>query len=332
MIYSRVAEYRMCAPRPGRRLDLDPAGTSSSPLPSRMATGNTPSKARLAALGRHVCQSRQQPQPQPEPAGGILKWVGQLFTGGGGDARPAPGGDATLRIGIIGLDTSHVPAFTDCLNNPDNEHHVPGALVVAAVKGGSPDMPASADRVEGYTQQLVNDYDVTIYDTVGEMCEHVDAVFLESVDGRAHLAQAAPVIAAGKPLFIDKPMAGSLADGMEIFRLAAQAGGVPVWSSSALRYGPQQQAVRAGSLGAPPDYALTTSPGDTGAGGDNGIDHNKELTEISLRFYIFAIPLSPPAPASPSLTDCITPRTTRHACSVHGPERMCREMGCVAPS
>jgi hypothetical protein len=61
-----------------------------------------------------------------------------------------------------------VPAFTDCLNNPDNEHHVPGALVVAAVKGGSPDMPASADRVEGYTQQLVNDYDVTIYDTVGE--------------------------------------------------------------------------------------------------------------------------------------------------------------------
>ena len=41
-----------------------------------------------------------------------------------------------------------------------------------------------------------------------------------SVDGRPHLAQARPVIAAGKPLFIDKPMAASLADAMEIFRLA----------------------------------------------------------------------------------------------------------------
>ena len=45
-------------------------------------------------------------------------------------------------------------------------------------------------------------------------------VLLESVDGRPHLAQARPVIAAGKPLFIDKPMAASLADAMEIFRLA----------------------------------------------------------------------------------------------------------------
>jgi hypothetical protein len=30
----------------------------------------------------------------------------------------------------------------------------------------------------------------------------------------------------------------------------------------------------------------------TGAGGDNGIDHNEEMTEIYLRFYILAIPLS----------------------------------------
>eukprot|EP01047_Picozoa_sp_COSAG01_P055603 COSAG01_NODE_6209_length_3793_cov_40.520032_1_plen_104_part_10 len=32
------------------------------------------------------------------------------------------------------------------------------------------------------------------------------------------------------------------------------------------------------------------------AGGEHGIDHDQELAEISLRFHIFAIPLSPPAP------------------------------------
>ena len=39
------------------------------------------------------------------------------------------------------------------------------------------------------------------------LCAKVDAILLESGDGRIHLAQAWPVIAAHKPLFIDKPLA-----------------------------------------------------------------------------------------------------------------------------
>ncbi|MBI5801751.1 MAG: Gfo/Idh/MocA family oxidoreductase [Verrucomicrobia bacterium] len=165
---------------------------------------------------------------------------------------------ADLRIGMIGLDTSHVPAFTDILNNPTNKAHVPGAKVVAAYKGGSPDIESSASRVEGYTKTLVEKYGVKIYDSIDEMVKQVDAVFIESVDGRPHLAQAIPVIKAGKPLFIDKPMAGSLKDALEIFRLA-KAAKVPVWSSSSLRYGKAAQAVRAGSIGTV-SYAETTSP------------------------------------------------------------------------
>ena len=57
---------------------------------------------------------------------------------------------ADLRIGMIGLDTSHVPAFTDILNNPQNKAHVPGAKVVGAFKGGSPDIESSASRVDGF--------------------------------------------------------------------------------------------------------------------------------------------------------------------------------------
>ena len=153
-----------------------------------------------------------------------------------------------LRIGLIGLDTSHVTAFTAVLNDPKNPNHISGAKVVAAFKGGSPDIESSASRVEGYAKELREKYGVNIYDTIEEMCQHVDAVMLESVDGRPHLEQAKPVIKARRPLYIDKPIAGSLKDALEIFRLAKQAG-VPVFSASSLRYGKATQAVRNGSIG-----------------------------------------------------------------------------------
>ncbi|MBI5394450.1 MAG: Gfo/Idh/MocA family oxidoreductase [Verrucomicrobia bacterium] len=153
-----------------------------------------------------------------------------------------------LRLGIIGLDTSHVIAFTKVLNDPKTKDHVAGAKVVAAFKGGSPDIESSASRVEGFTKDLSEKFGVKIYDSIEEMCKNVDAVLLESVDGRPHLKQARPVIKAGKPLFIDKPMAASLRDALEIFALARKAK-VPVFSASSLRYGKATQEVRNGSVG-----------------------------------------------------------------------------------
>ncbi len=169
-----------------------------------------------------------------------------------------PATAAELRIGIIGLDTSHVVAFADVLNNPKNKQHVPGAKVVAAFKGGSKDIESSWGRLEKFTETLTEKYGVKIYDTIEEMCEHVDAVMLESVDGRPHLKQAIPVIKAGKPLFIDKPMAGSLRDVLTLFKLAEKAK-VPVFSSSSLRYGKATQEVRNGSIGKV-HYCDTFSP------------------------------------------------------------------------
>jgi predicted dehydrogenase len=139
-----------------------------------------------------------------------------------------------FRIGMIGLDTSHVTAFTKAINNPAKNY---GCKVVVGFSGGSPDIPSSADRVEGFTKQLRDQYGVEIVDSIEELCRKVDGVLLESVDGRPHLKQAIPVIKAGKPLFVDKPMAGNLADVLEIFRLAKE-NNVPCWSSSSLRYSP----------------------------------------------------------------------------------------------
>lgn len=142
-----------------------------------------------------------------------------------------------FRVGIIGLDTSHVTAFTSRFNDPDHGNHVPGVRVTAAFKGGSPDISSSADRVDGFTKTLVEDYGVKLYDSIEEMCKQVDAVMLESVDGRPHLEQVIPVLEAGLPVFIDKPIAGSLKDAIKIYKLAKEHG-VPCWSSSSLRYYP----------------------------------------------------------------------------------------------
>lgn len=165
---------------------------------------------------------------------------------------------ADLRLGLIGLDTSHVTAFTEILHNPKAKGYVPGARVVAAFKGGSRDIESSWSRVEEYTRELTNKHGVRLYDSIPELCREVDAVLVESVDGRPHLEQARAVIAAGKPLYIDKPLAGSLRDGLEIFRLA-EAARVPVFTASSLRFASSTLAVRAGAIGMVTN-ALTSSP------------------------------------------------------------------------
>jgi len=183
-----------------------------------------------------------------------------------------------LRIGVIGCDTSHVTAFTETLNDPQAKNHIPGGRVVAAYQGGSQDIPVSWNRVEQYSKTLRDKYGVQFYDSIPELCRHVDAVLLESVDGRPHLDQFKQVLAARKhpvpangaallvadplskrqPVFIDKPTAASLRDVQEIFRLA-KAAHVPVFSSSALRFAKDTQAVRHGSLGQL-HYAETFGP------------------------------------------------------------------------
>ena len=140
----------------------------------------------------------------------------------------------TLRAGMIGLDTSHVIAFPKIFHNPKATGDLAGIKIVAGYPGGT-DIPASRDRVGKFTEQL-RGMGVEIVDTIPKLLEKVDVVLLESVDGRIHLQEAIPVIEAGKPLFIDKPVAGSLADAIAIYELAKKKN-VPCFSSSSLRFG-----------------------------------------------------------------------------------------------
>src|SRR4051794_21299106 len=103
----------------------------------------------------------------------------------------------TIRAGIIGLDTSHVPAFTKLFNNTSASSELGGIKVVAGYPGGT-DYPPSRDRVAKFTEQ-VRGMGVEIVDSIPKLLEKVDVVMLESVDGRIHLQEAIPVIKAGKP-------------------------------------------------------------------------------------------------------------------------------------
>ncbi len=139
-----------------------------------------------------------------------------------------------LEIAIIGLDTSHAPAFTRMLNDPGDPCCLPGGRVVKAWPGGSPDFELSWSRVDQFTEE-VRQQGATICNTIEEAVEGCDAVLLESADGRVHLEQFKKLVPFGKPVFIDKPLACSLAEAEEIARLSAKHD-IPAMSSSSLRF------------------------------------------------------------------------------------------------
>ena len=141
---------------------------------------------------------------------------------------------AEIKVGMVGLDTSHCEAFAKILHDESGDYFLPGAKIVAAYPGGSPRFSKSHERVQGFTDLLHKRYGVSLYDDLVRLANDVDAIFLESVDGRQHAEQFAQ-LAVGKPVFIDKPFATSAQDARAIIQ-RAQATATPIMSCSSLRY------------------------------------------------------------------------------------------------
>lgn len=152
-----------------------------------------------------------------------------------------------VKIGIIGLDTSHSIAFTKFLNGEDKKEEFRDFRIVAAYPYGSKTIKSSFDRIPGYTKQ-VEELGVEIVPSISELLKKVDCVLLETNDGNLHLEQANEVFKAGKITFIDKPIGASLAQAIAIFELSKKYN-VPIFSSSALRFVKQSQKLRNGELG-----------------------------------------------------------------------------------
>ena len=155
-----------------------------------------------------------------------------------GAAAACAGGEpatAPIRVGMIGLDAHAVP-FTQIITDAKSEPAIRRMKVVAAVPVPSLDVPFSADNIRANTESMRR-MGAEIVESIEAMLPKVDAVMLLSIDGRPHLAQARPVFAAKKPVFIDKPVAASLADIVRIYDLAEKTG-TPCFSNSSLRYSP----------------------------------------------------------------------------------------------
>ncbi|MFD0693493.1 Gfo/Idh/MocA family protein [Paenibacillus sp. GCM10027628] len=142
----------------------------------------------------------------------------------------------TLKLGMIGLDTSHVSAFASILNDPVHPYHVAGGKIEVAFPGiPSADFELSIGRVHKYTDELSHKYGVSILDSAEAVAEQSDAVLLISVDGRVHLDIFRKIAHYGKPVFIDKPFTVNSEHAEEIFKIAAKYG-VSLMSCSSLRY------------------------------------------------------------------------------------------------
>jgi predicted dehydrogenase len=148
-------------------------------------------------------------------------------------AEPAA---APIKVGVIGLDNYQAVAFTQLFHDSKATGDLAGIRVVAAVPLGSPDIEESVRELPKWTE-AIQKFDVPLVDSIETLLGRVDAVLIMSLDGRAHLPQAKPVLEAGKPVYIGRPLAASLADAVEIFRLAKQHN-TPIFSCSQHRFSP----------------------------------------------------------------------------------------------
>ena len=153
---------------------------------------------------------------------------------------------AVIRVGIIGLDTSHAIAFTKIMN-VEKDPGVAGFQMVAAYQWGSKDIVSATNRYPKYLKEI-KEMGVEVVPTIDDLLAKVDCVCLETNDGREHAWQAEKVFKAGKRVFIDKPLAHNLTDALKIYELGKKYN-AQYFSSSALRFSDAAKAARAGEYG-----------------------------------------------------------------------------------
>jgi len=142
---------------------------------------------------------------------------------------------AQLRLGIIGTDSTHAEEFTRILNDTDAKDHLPGARVVVAYRGGNPLVALSRDRIASISEALQHRWKIPFVDRIRDLCPRVDGLLLLSVDASSRPHEFAEAATCGKPIFVDKPFASSLAAAISLAAYAASHH-VLWFSASAMRF------------------------------------------------------------------------------------------------
>ncbi len=148
-----------------------------------------------------------------------------------GGSRAGESKKAAMKIGMIGLSV-HSADFTEIINGgPGFENF---RVTVCCHPPGNPDVEFSEDQLGKFTA-VMQKHGVKLVGSIGSLLEDADAVMLLTNDGRPHPEQVLPVLKAGKPVYIDKPVAENLKNVVAIYNASGQYK-TPVFSSSALRY------------------------------------------------------------------------------------------------
>lgn len=126
-----------------------------------------------------------------------------------------------IHIGAVNIDTSHPLAFCEYLEKGDRARYV--AVYNDGFRGD--------DEVEAFIRRFGLEKRCQ---SVDELADMADIGFIQGCNWDQHLMHAMPFIERGKPVFIDKPLAGNIADCRKFEDLAAK--GAVILGSSSLRY------------------------------------------------------------------------------------------------
>lgn len=132
-----------------------------------------------------------------------------------------------IRVGAVDIDTSHPRSFAP--------------LMKASGRARYTCVYNARFRSDAYVQRFMEEHEVPVRcRTLEEMTRQVDIAFIHSCNWSKHISLARPFIEAGKPVFIDKPIVGSLADCLQLVEWT-KAGAV-ILGSSSVRYAQEIQA------------------------------------------------------------------------------------------
>lgn len=139
-----------------------------------------------------------------------------------------------IKIAIIGLDTSHSIQFPQRMQAPDcpKDQRVPGLRAITCLRFETPFQQKDGLDIR---QQQLEAWGVNVTTDFDESIDGCDAIMLEINDGGYHFEYFKKVAGMGKPVFLDKPLATTLADGRAIVRLAKKHK-TRVWSGSSIPF------------------------------------------------------------------------------------------------
>ena len=132
------------------------------------------------------------------------------------------------KIGLVNIDTSHPFSFAEIMaENPEL------------------DMQYTSVYNDSFRGDEEVDWFVKKYNmqnrakSIAELAENTDIGFIQTCDWSKHIDEAMPFIDRGKPVFLDKPMVGSVKDVARVRELLA--GGAKILGSSSARYAQEIQ-------------------------------------------------------------------------------------------